>query len=324
MMTVLLLMVFAAGFGCYVLTGSTPRVAYGAMRRLHTRTNGRVNDLFLSTLRYLKPGRLPASVSGFLGNWTAAELQRVAQAVEADGLVVLDRMLDDEACEALRNFALSTPARPLGQADRELYKPDTAHALRYDIDERDILRQAEACRIALDGTFAAIANAYFRCRPVYDFTTMWWTTPHGPKNYSQAAQEFHYDMDRLFFLKCFVYLTDVNLATGPHVFVTGSHRRKPPQLRRDGRYTDAEIESHYPRDRILSICGKRGTVFVADTRGFHKGLSVLEGDRLVLQVEFAVSLFGQNYPKCHVGWGDLQSSGFKELPDRRVFQNIVV
>jgi hypothetical protein len=36
-------------------------------------------------------------------------------------------------------------------------------------------------------------------------------------------------------------------------------------------------------------------VFVADTRAFHKGKPIKEGDRLVLQFEFSNSLFGGGY-----------------------------
>jgi hypothetical protein len=323
MPTFLLAAIFLAGACWYALAGRTPEPSYRAMRRLYARTDGRFNDACLRLLRRLRPAPPPAPVSGFLGDWSVEDLRRVAAELDERGLAMLGRKLPDPMCDALVAFARSTEARPLGQATRERYVSDAARALRYDFDERDILRQPDACRIALDGTFAAIAAAYFGCRPVYDFTTMWWTTRHGPREYSKAAQEFHYDMDRLFFLKFFVYLTDVTPQTGPHVFVESSHWRKPQPLRRDGRYTDAEIEAHYPRERIRHVSAGRGTVFAADTRAFHKGLPVVDGERLVLQVEFAVSRFGQNYPQPRIRWAELQQRGFGRRPDPRTFGNVI-
>lgn len=323
MPTFLLAAIFLAGCCWYFVTGRTPGPSYRAMRRLYARTDGRFNDACLYLLRRMRPVPPPVPVSGCLGDWSAADLQRIATQLDDRGIAMLERKLPEAACDALAAFARSAEARPMGEIMRERYVSDAAKALRYDFDEQDILRQPDACRIALDGTFAAIAAAYFGCRPVYDFTAMWWTTCHGPKDYSKAAQEFHYDMDRLFFLKFFVYLTDVTPHTGPHVFVEGSHWRKPPALRRDGRYSDAEIEAQYPRERIRRICGSRGTVFAADTRAFHKGLPVVEGERLVLQVEFAVSRFGQNYPQPRIRWAELQQLGFGQRPDPRIFGNVV-
>ncbi len=51
---------------------------------------------------------------------------------------------------------------------------------------------------------------------------------------------------------------------------------------------------------IKEILGLRGTVFLADTRGLHKGLEVRKGNRLVFQTEYSSSLFGSPYPRVVV------------------------
>jgi hypothetical protein len=96
-------------------------------------------------------------------------------------------------------------------------------------------------------------------------------------------------------VKIFFYLTDVDAQTGPHCFVRGSHRDKPLPLRRDGRIADAEIVQHYGAARVAEITGPRGTVIVANTRGLHKGKHLAAGDRCILQLVFASSLFGAPY-----------------------------
>lgn len=292
------------------------------MRHLHARSNGQFNDFCLLIARLIRPVGGPHPLTGFLGAWDATEIEQITAQLASDGIAIFNRKLPEEACAKLEKFARTTPAMPMGEKSRELYARERARALRYDFKECDIHRSPEACKILFDGTFSTIAAAYFRCIPIYDFAAMWWTTPHGSKDYSLAAQKFHWDMDRLFFLKFFIYLTDVTPDAGPHVFVAGSHRRKPPSLRPDRRYEDQEIEALYPRSAIRAICGPRGTVFAADTRGLHKGQPVVSGDRLVLQVEFAISKFGQNYPRSTLIWDELRMTWKGPPPDRRTFPDL--
>ena len=285
---------FCAGYLVYRRTGRTPTKSYWAMRQLHARTDGRFNDLWLWFARALRPHRV-SPVQGFLGSWSVEQLQQLAAQVERDGIAVLDRRLPESRCAELEAYARRTPSLPLGRSEKECYRSETASALRYDFDPDMLKSEPLAADLAFDGSCAAIAGAYFRSRPVFDFLTMWWTTGRGERDLSGAAQQFHYDMDRLYFLKFFVYLTDVGPDNGPHVYVAGSHRRKPAPLRQDRRFSDAEVAAAYPAGRIRSIVGRRGTVFVADTRGLHKGEPVRAGERLVLQIEYALNRFGQNY-----------------------------
>lgn len=321
-MSLLLYVVFLAAFAYYAVAGRTPDLGFRAMRALHGRSSGRFNYGCLRVAQLVRPAVPTETVHGFLGGWQRADIDNVVTDLDRDGIALLDRALPASACMALEAFARSTPARPLGGRAKEIYETRGAKALRYDFEESDILRSPEACTICFDGTLAAIAAAYFRCRPVYDFTAMWWTTPFGERDYAGAAQKFHWDMDRLFFLKFFVYLTDVAPETGPHVFIAGSHRSKPAALRQDRRYEDAELARHYPSAAIRSICGPRGTIFAADTRAFHKGEPVVSGERLVLQVEFAISRFGQNYRKTELAWSELRARGLTRLPDARIFPDI--
>jgi hypothetical protein len=102
-------------------------------------------------------------------------------------------------------------------------------------------------------------------------------------------------MDRLKFLKFFIYLSDVTSKNSPHCYVRGSCFRKPAALLRDGRIADEEIARHFPAQDLIEVTAPRGSIFAVDTRGFHKGKAVEEGERLLLQLEFTNSLFGQNY-----------------------------
>ena len=60
--------------------------------------------------------------------------------------------------------------------------------------------------------------------------------------------------------------------------------------------SDAEVEANFGIPNMLEICGKRGTILAVDTRGLHKGKDLTKGKRLLFQIEFANSMFGQYYP----------------------------
>ena len=51
---------------------------------------------------------------------------------------------------------------------------------------------------------------------------------------------------------------------------------------------------------MVEITGKTGTMLAVDTRGLHKGKPLEARDRLIFQVQFADSLFGQNYPPIDI------------------------
>ena len=150
-----------------------------------------------------------------------------------------------------------------------------------------------------------------------DVLSMWWHTNHHSQPDSEAAQFYHFDLDRIKWLKIFVYLTDVGPDNGPHSFVVGSHADGgiPWHLRRKGyvRLADDDVAAEYGPDRCLNITAPRGSIIVEDTRGLHKGNAVTGAPRLVLQLQFSNSLFGGQYPKARIT--NLQSQDFRARLD---------
>jgi hypothetical protein len=128
-----------------------------------------------------------------------------------------------------------------------------------------------------------------------DLIAMWWSAPFHGAAKSEAAQMYHFDLDRIKFLKFFFYITDVDSETGPHCYVRKSHKRLPPSLLKEGRLTDDEVEIGFGKENMMELGGKRGTIMAVDTRGLHKGKDLVMGKRLLFQIEFANSMFGQYY-----------------------------
>jgi hypothetical protein len=81
------------------------------------------------------------------------------------------------------------------------------------------------------GWVRAVAAGYLRAQPKIIATRVWWSFPTSdpsPAELSLASQDgFHFDLDDWRQLKFLFYLTDVGPGTGPHVYVRGSHTRRP-------------------------------------------------------------------------------------------------
>lgn len=147
-------------------------------------------------------------------------------------------------------------------------------------------------KLETDPVLLAIAAKYLGAQPVHLGSRLWWSFPveATPLQRCIAAQAFHYDLDDYRFIKFFFYLTDVDLSSGPHICIRGSHKKKKflHQLLR-GRGADKDVVDYYGTDNVVTICGKAGFGFAEDTFCFHKGTPPTHKDRLILQIEFGLA-----------------------------------
>ena len=292
----------APGLAYFLATGKTPHRAYRGMRRLTCMTDGRFNDAVHEVIRRIHPPAALDRTAGVLGDMQGARLERVLRALDDDGFHVFEERLADSDVQEIMDFALRTPGIPRGEnaiPEPVLFDANEKRWPKLDYVPADLLTCAPLCRLAADRSVLALAQAFLRSSVVLDTPSMWWSTPGSGEASSVAAQLFHMDIDRLRFLNFNFLLTDVDAHNGPHVYVRRSARNKPQVLRRDGRFSDEEIASHYP-DQIVEIGGARGTIFVTDNRAFHKGKSLQNGARLLFQMVLSSSSFGQTYEPVRV------------------------
>jgi hypothetical protein len=164
-------------------------------------------------------------------------------------------------------------------------------------DQQQVLAIPEVQQLASDPNIIAAIGNYLGTDPVHVQASCWWTVnrSNSDSKLSKSAQLFHQDKEFIRFVKVFIYLTDVGLEQGPHCYVEGSFRdyeQKIPQgYKFSDRISDTRIESWYGKERIRTFTAKQGTVLLEDTNGFHKGLPVISGHRLMLQLEYASSLY---------------------------------
>lgn len=290
---------FICGYVVFLITGKTPMSSYYAMRQLSCMTNRRINDIAAFFIRIFRPIKRKKIYSGILGQLHAEDIKKIVTELDRNGYYIFEKRLSEDVVKRITEYATSTPVQHAGYGNNssETLHPFDSKRAQFPtlmFSYEDILRCQEIQKLLFDETIMAVAQEYLRCRPYLDLIALWWSVPYT-RHLSEAAQLFHFDMDRIKFIKFFFYLTDVSSETGPHCFVKGSHRYIPKPLMVDRRLSDDEVLEYFSRDDIVEIYGKKGTIIAADTIGLHKGKPLTSGERLILQFEFAISMFGQYY-----------------------------
>jgi len=256
-------------------------------------------------LSVLHPPRPTRSASGVIGNLDSASLDRLGGQLRREGYALFEKALPDDLCDRLLAFALRQPAKvrasdagPTPSAEEIIYDRANPRGIIYDFHPQVLVNQPDFQRLMSDASIIALAERYLGGKAVLDTVNLWWTAKQNTTPDSNAAQLWHFDMDRVRWVKFFMYLTDVTPESGPHCFVAGSHRTGgiPRRLLKRGyaRLPDADVQREYHADAIKHFVAPRGSIIAEDTRGLHKGLPVLHGDRLMLEFEFSNSLFGGN------------------------------
>ncbi len=227
------------------------------------------------------------------------EVSTALSGLGRNGFYRFERLVDSGVTSSILDHALSAPCtETTDQNVCARYPRESPECGRYFFTEQECLNNIGMQEFATDPLILQTAQGYLKVPPVLDLVTMWWNTTAEANELSRNAQLFHADLDRLSFVKFFLYLTDVTGETGPHVYVPGSHRRQPMKWRVDRRLQDHEIQGvkRTAFGRAIAspvqIVGPAGTLLAVDTRGIHKGAHPLKGDRLIAQLEYSSSLAG--------------------------------
>lgn len=245
----------------------------------------------------------------------ADEIDAAVAGLQRDGVHVFSQTAPSDTVAAIRSYAEQAPcvARGAGTPAAQYPRKDPAVG-RYDFDEDVSLGCAEVQDFATDPAMAVIAQRYLGQPVIMDEVAFWWTTTRKAEDANLNAQMFHQDRDRLSFLKFFMYLTDVDTTTGPHVYLKGSHKKIPWSLRADGRMTDDAVRAAGLWDNVTELYGPAGTIMAVDTIGLHKGKTPEASDRLAVENEFSTSLFGLNYERPHFVPTDLVRQRYMAMP----------
>jgi hypothetical protein len=294
----------------YEVTGKTSQKTGRYLINAFCFTGGRSNDWLSRLTSLIYPPRILNLSPQLLEPLSEHELTKLNAELQSKGYILLKQKLSKHFCDELLRFALSHPAT-LRQMDNTgadqsqgIYDPDHPLAVIYDFDKEAILSNEHVQALLIDPVILSIVQSYLHCEPVADMLSMWWSTALKGQADGEAAQLYHFDMDRIKWLKVFVYLTDVGTDNGPHYFVSGSQRTGGihQELLKKGyvRLQDEEVARHYSPQDVIEVAAERGSILIEDTRGLHKGQHVRNGHRLILQFQFSNNRFGPETERGHI------------------------
>jgi hypothetical protein len=218
---------------------------------------------------------------------------KIGATLQRDGLA-LGLWIDDSIRDSIRSYCAEAPA--VTDKGEQVMVPDDLAAA--PIPDRFLYRYpnlhkqvSSVANLANDPLLLAVVGEYVGRRPVLLGSRAWYSYP-PPRSATAGGQHeygFHYDIDDYKFIKLFVYLSDVDEASGPHVAISGTHRVKSMFEKMNRRISDEAAAQRYG-DRVTVITGKAGTAFFEDTFCYHKGTSP-QKRRFILEIEYGITKF---------------------------------
>lgn len=307
---------FIIAFLCFILYYLTRKKrtitkGYFSLLGLFCLTRGKSNDFFSKLVSFINPPNLKINPNIKPSFIPRTEIESAVEKLNEDGYCMLNAKLPEHFLKELVILGSTVRCMPRS-TDKEIeqgikknpipfYPKDNVQQVRYDCISADLLKSQIVQELIMDPSILTVAQKYLNATPILDTVGMWWQTAFQNQPDKEAAQYFHFDFDRIKWLKFFFYLTDVTTDSGPHCFIRKSHKANgiPDQFLKRGyaRLTDEEVFSHYDKNNFMEFCAPKGTILIEDTRGLHKGKHVIKGERLLFQLQFSNSLFGTNYPK---------------------------
>lgn len=271
--------------------------SYDSMLRLFYLTGGVSNDI----INYFvcKKSILHSENNGILSKYDELSIKSFQTKLKREGFIILENILSQQDINDLiydfqnkYGFYLSDQKDNFSKQKLNL---DNPKGVTFHYSPQDIIDNENCHKILFDTSLINFSQDYLKCCPVIDNVSAWWSFPKDIAD-KNAAQWWHYDLDRPKWLKFFFFLTDCTFETGAHCFVKGSHKNNGIKwsLRNKGysRLSDEEIEKSYSKEDIITVEAKKGSLLIEDTRGLHKGRQLIKNNRFLIQLQFSSSTFG--------------------------------
>lgn len=266
-------------------------------RALHCRTNGLSTDVLNAYIRATHRRPAFGTVQGFLGAYSEQQRRQVLDCLKRDGMYVFPKLAPRQVVELLQEYAFAheSEAYPAlsDRPEKAIFDANDPISPTCWHPQAALLSNEMIQDTFSDPVLVSIVGDYLRVVPRLTILGLWHSSHKFDEPNGQGAQMYHFDLGQPGWLNFFLYLSDVTPESGPHAYVKGSHRRdrEGAHLRARGiqRIPDEDIERAYGKERIAEICGPAGTMFLADTRGFHKGVKPRTADRLIFQSSYANS-----------------------------------
>lgn len=284
--------VFIFGYFLFIFFKKNPNYMQQSYVKSYCLTSGLISDLITSIIKIKYKFKTSINL-----NLNDEELLNLKD----KGYVTLKDNLDDQLIEKMHYLTSTLKCsynKTQNYYEKVIYDQNIHKLPAYGYETSDLIKTKEVndlIKFFKKSKIISLVENYFESKAYVLDLSMWWSNVSSKVD-SFSAQDFHFDLDSIKFLKVFIYLKDVTENEGPHVYVEGTHKSftKPYEILKRGysRVSDDEISKYYDYKKIHKVIGKKGTIFIGDTKCFHKGLVPLKSNRLIFQLIFSNSKFG--------------------------------
>ena len=144
----------------------------------------------------------------------------------------------------------------------------------------------EVRQVAHDPKIVAVVKNYLGTEPIIYRSHMYWVRPQADQAQNNYVTHFHYDVGDFKCLLVFIYLTDVDEESFPHMVIAGTHKNRSLRKIFTRMLSETTAREQYG-DRIKLITGRRGATFFEDVTCYHKRTGGHK-PRLVLQITYVL------------------------------------
>jgi len=211
-------------------------------------------------------------------------IKKDVENLKSNGYIMLEDILTTQEIESLITKLTTLDCVDRARNDLGTFKISNAPEPTHVADINNVVDIPEAIKFANNAKVIALVAEYLGATPIIDNIKAWWSLPGFDE--AENEQFYHRDNDSIKFIKLFMYLSDVDEESGPHVFIRKSQNSKLFEKR--GRFTDEEVESTFPSNDRIEYLGNKGTAFLEDTYGLHKGALPTNKKRLLIQVRYSL------------------------------------
>ena len=212
-----------------------------------------------------------------------AETQRAIKALREDGLVELPALVEPSQIDDVLAYLDTVPVAHGASGKPVKAQSQGMASAAYDMPT--ILHCPHLMAAMNHPRLLDIAARFLGCKPTISGAGLRWSFPSTTG--ASDIQQFHRDMEDWKILRVFVYLTDVVEGCGPHQFVMGSHRTAGRFRLRP--YSDEAVDAQFGREKVVTISGPRGTAFMADMWGVHRGVPPTLKPRLLFSATYTMT-----------------------------------
>lgn len=221
------------------------------------------------------------------------DVEKCVEELHKDGFTRIPVRLDENFIDELHELATHSEVKPTKFAKIQHMQPHPIPAIDHiwDVPFEATIRSQACQKLIQDKQLLTIAGMYLNANPVVIGSRLYWSLSHDNEEFL-TAENWHVDAgDGLRFVKLFVTLTDVYEKNGPTGFIKGTHTTLPRKFYSGRRFHEKEISSRF-QGKIIEATGVKGTIYLVDTRGLHRGTPVKEGRRLLLHFFYGTDFFG--------------------------------